>query len=223
MILLEKKARNILKGGKRSKNVSSLIPRESPVPTAKKSIRDSIFLSSSLLKPEAQSPSFTLYEGSSPRTPSIPITCETSDRQAKRKAYDMFETPSQIPVSNGVQASGLNKGITPFHGIASIDEEFLPKKRLFEPRSVSHTPVPAVHVIDVDMEDMHNEKNALNTPDRSTVREESQIISVASPADKADTNSDSNSNSIQPQPFDKSYTYKSSLPRKTMFLVSSNT
>lgn len=52
MILLEKKARNILKGGKKSKKVSSLISRESPVLTVKKSTRDSIFLSSPLPKPE---------------------------------------------------------------------------------------------------------------------------------------------------------------------------
>lgn len=73
--------------------------------TAKNSNRDSIFLSSPLPKPEPQSPSFTLYEGSSPKTPSIPITRETSDRQAKRKAYDMFETPPQVPVNNDVQVS----------------------------------------------------------------------------------------------------------------------
>lgn len=188
--------------------------------TAKNSNRDSIFLSSPLPKPEPQSPSFTLYEGSSPKTPSIPITRETSDRQAKRKAYDMFETPPQVPVNNDVQVSGSNKSITPFRDIALLDEEPLPKKRLFESRSVSRTPVPVVHVIDVDDDVDMLEENALNTPDRSTVREEPQTISVASPADKENGNINGN---IQPHPSDKTYAYKSSFPKKTTFLVSSNT
>lgn len=75
-----------------------------------------------------------------------------------------------------------------------------------------------MHVIDVDM----FEENTLNTPHCSSVREESQTISLASPADKEDSNGKSNGNT-QPRPIDKTYAYESSFPRKTTFLVSSNT
>lgn len=129
-----------------------------------------------------------------------------------------------------MQVSCSNKSITPFRDIALLDEDGpLPKKRLFEPRSVSQTPAPAVHVIDVDVDvdDTHDEENALNTPDRSTVREESQTISVASPGDKEDsninTNTNCNTNGNDQRPFDKPYAYKSSFPIKTTFLVSSST
>lgn len=60
------------------------------------------------------------------------------------------------------------------------------------------TSVPAVHVIDVD--NMHDEENALNTPERSIVCEEPQTISVASPADKEDGNINGNT---QPRPIDE--------------------
>lgn len=224
MILLERKARNILKGGEKSKKVSFLIPRESPVLTAKESTRDSIFLSSPLPKSEPQSPTFTLYGGSSPQAPGIPITRETSDRQVKRKAYGIFETPPQVPVSNGVQISSSNKSLISFCGIALLDKDGpLPKKRPSEPRSVSPTPAPAVHVIDVDVNDMHDEENAPNIPDRSTVREESQTISVDSSGDKEDSNINTNTNGNDQRAFHKPYAYKSSFPVKTTFLVSSST
>lgn len=157
MIFLEKKARNVVKGNK--KKVSALPLYQSPVLTAdKKSNRDSIFISSPFPR-RSQSPSFTLYDGSSPQTP-IPISREKKDRQAKRKAYDMFKTPPPAPVNNRVQVSGSNKSIKPFHSIALNDDiddpELLPKKRLFEPRSETPGPVAHVHVHDVDAHDEGN-------------------------------------------------------------------
>lgn len=74
------------------------------------------------------------------------------------------------------------------------------------------TSVPAVHVIDVD--NMHDEENALNTPERSIVCEEPQTISVASPADKEDGNINGNT---QPRPFDELTRTDPFSPRKQPF------
>lgn len=78
-----------------------------------------------------QSPSYTLYNGSSP---SIPLYRDKNDRQAKRK-YDMFETPSPEPahtsfLANEQLTGSSKKEIKPFHSVTSLVDP--PKKPIFE-------------------------------------------------------------------------------------------
>lgn len=93
-----------------------------------------------------ESPTFTLYDTSSPirNNQSFPIYHDKSDRKAKRKAFDIFETPPHEPVGISAFAGGQwtgssKKEIKPFSSIASLGDP--PKRPIFEPRDMTPTPV----------------------------------------------------------------------------------
>ena len=138
MMLLEKKASNITKGKscKKPKQVSAVdFTKETETPStdhAKSKPTLGTFLIPSPVPPKRpQSPSYTLYDGSSP---SIPLYREANDRQAKRK-YDMFETPSpesaraSFHANEQLMGSG-KKEIKPFCSVTSLVDP--PKKPTFE-------------------------------------------------------------------------------------------
>lgn len=126
MMLLEKKASNITKNGKKPKKVSAIsVHQDNSMPT------HGAFLIPSPVPKVPQSPSYTLYDGSSP---SIPLYREKNDHQAKRK-YDMFETPSPEAartsfLANEQLTDSSKKEIKPFRSVASVVDP--PKKPVFE-------------------------------------------------------------------------------------------
>lgn len=163
-----------------------------------------------------ESPTFTLYDTSSPirNNQSFPIYYEKSDRKAKRKAYDIFETPPHEPVGisafAGGQWTGSSKEIKPFNSVASLGDP--PKRPIFEPRDMTPTPVLG----DAELLD---EPMTLCTPDTK----EPQSIPVESNIPKEETNTYHPSARTAHDDYhnqtEYSYYYG---PAKTTFLVTSS-
>lgn len=163
-----------------------------------------------------ESPTFTLYDTSSPirNNQNFPIYHEKSDRKAKRKAFDIFETPPHEPVGisafAGGQWTGSSKEIKPFSSAASLGDP--PKRPIFEPRDMTPTPVLG----DAELLD---EPMTLCTPDTK----EPQSISVESNIPKEETNTyQPSARTAHDHHYNKTeYNYYYG-PEKTMFLVTSS-
>ena len=186
MMLLEKKASNVTKNGKKPKNVGTImVNQENGIPStdcAKSKPTLGTFVIPSPVPKVPQSPSYTLYDGSSP---SIPLYREMNNRQAKRK-YDMFDTPSPEPartsfLANEQLTGSSKKEIKPFRSVTSPVDP--PKKPIFESCNNGNNKTAAPDSYDVGRQD---NPIALTTP----IKEEPQSNFGDTPLNKESNSND---------------------------------